>query len=86
MTKPIKKYKAGSIESSVWLNEREVNGDKVEFKTISLRKSWKDEKNVWRDATINMRRNDIPKAILVLQKAQEELLLTSNEEDENEQR
>jgi hypothetical protein len=86
MTKPIKKYKAGSIESSVWLNEREVNGTKVEFKTISLRKSWKDEKNVWRDATINMRRNDIPKAILVLQKAQEELLLTSNEEDENEQR
>jgi hypothetical protein len=86
MNKPIRKYKAGSIESSVWLNEREVNGDKVEFKTISLRKSWKDEKNVWRDATINMRRNDIPKAILVLQKAQEELLLTSNEEDENEQR
>ena len=84
MTKPIKKYKSGSIESSVWLNEREVNGTKVEFKTISLRKSWKDEKNVWRDATINMRRNDIPKAILVLQKAQEDLLLNTSEEDENE--
>lgn len=82
MTKPIKKYKAGSIESSVWLNEREVNGAKVEFKTISLRKSWKDDKNVWRDATINMRRNDISKAILVLQKAQEDLLL--NDGDENE--
>ncbi|MCD4759962.1 hypothetical protein K8R33_03670 [archaeon] len=84
MNKPIKKYKSGSIESSIWLNEREVNGDKVEFKTISLRKSWKDDKNIWRDATINLRRNDIPKAILVLQKAQENILLDSKEEDENE--
>ena len=49
--------------------------DEVEFKTVSLRKSWKDDKNVWRDSTINLRRSDISKAILVLQKAHEDLLL-----------
>lgn len=75
MNKPIQKYKSGSIESSIWLNEREVKDNKVEFKTVSLRKSWKDDKNMWRDATINLRRSDIPKAILVLQKAHEDLLL-----------
>jgi len=82
MNKPIKQYKSGSISSSVWANERDVNGSKVEFKTVSLRKSWKDDKNIWRDSTINLRRNDIPKAILVLQKAHEDLLLDSGDEDE----
>ena len=83
MNKPIKQYKAGSISSAIWSNEREVNGNKVEFKTVSLRKAWKDDKNVWRDATINLRRNDIPKVLLVLQKAQESLLLDSaGDEDE----
>jgi len=83
MNKPIQQYKSGSISSAIWSNEREVNGNKVEFKTVSLRKSWKDDKNVWRDATINLRRNDIPKVLLVLQKAQESLLLDS-EGDEDE--
>ena len=75
MNKPIQQYKSGSISSAIWSNEREVNGNKVEFKTVSLRKSWKDDKNVWRDATINLRRSDLIKAILVLEKAQEELFL-----------
>lgn len=84
MNKPIQKYKSGSIECAIWANERQVNGDRVEFKTVSLRKAWKDDKNIWRDATINMRRNDISRAILVLQKAQENLLLDSNEVEEDE--
>ena len=75
MNKPIKQYKAGSISSSIWANERSIDGNKVEFKTVSLRKSWKDDKDVWRDATINLRRSDLIKAILVLEKAQEEVFL-----------
>jgi len=75
MNKPIKQYKAGSISSSIWANERSIDGNKVEFNTVSLRKSWKDEKGVWRDSTINLRKSDISKTILVLQKAHEDLLL-----------
>lgn len=90
MAMPIKKYKSGQVEVAVWENEREVNGNIVSFKTVSLRKSWYDkEKDVWRDATIQLRRNDLQKAILVLQKAQEDLLLfhedAGDKEDEEDE-
>ncbi|MBI2507943.1 hypothetical protein HYV89_03240 [Candidatus Woesearchaeota archaeon] len=81
---PIKKFRSGNITCSVWSNKREVERDgvkmEVEFKTVSLRKSWeKDGK--WYDHTItNIRKNDIAKMILLLQKAQEELLLSREEE------
>jgi len=84
---PIKKWRSGSIDCSVWSNKRNIekNGDQmeVEFKTVSLRKSWeKDGK--WYDHTItNIRKNDIARMIVVLQKAQEELLI-AKERDGNE--
>ena len=43
-----------------------------------------DKENIWRDATIQLRRNDLQKVILVLQKVQEELLLQHEEEGEDE--
>ena len=84
MAMPIKKYKSGQIEAAIWENEREVNGNIVSFRTVSLRKSWMDKENIWRDATIQLRRNDLQKVILVLQKVQEELLLQHEEEGEDE--
>jgi len=79
--KPVKKFKSGAIESAVWENSKEVDGNEVGFKTVSLRRSWKQD-GVWRDSSINLRRNDIQKAILVLNKAQEELLLEESGSDE----
>jgi len=76
--RPVKKWRIGGIECSVWENEREANdGTILGFKTVSLKKSWK-QNEIWHDAQIQLRRNDIQKAILVLQKAQEELLLNSD--------
>ena len=81
---PIKRFRSGNISCSIWSNKRNVEKDgekmEVEFKTVSLRKSWeKDGK--WFDHTItNIRKNDIAKMILLLQKAQEELLLSREEE------
>jgi hypothetical protein len=79
---PIKKFRSGSIDCSVWSNKREIerNGDKVEveFKTVSLRKSW-EKAGQWHDSTINLRKNDIAVVIVLLQKAQEELLLAKEE-------
>ena len=83
---PIKKWRSGSIDCSIWSNKRKVqrNGDEmeVEFKTISLRKSWeKDGK--WYDHTItNIRKNDIARMIVLLQKAQEEVLISKDKGDE----
>ncbi|MBS3112408.1 hypothetical protein J4459_04040 [Candidatus Woesearchaeota archaeon] len=81
--KPIKTYNCGNIRAAIFLNEREVNGNIVGFKTISLSRSFKKkDEEIWRSEVINMRRNDLQKAILVLQKTQEELLLDSKEEEE----
>jgi len=80
--RPIKKFKSGNIELAIWFNEREVDGAIVGFKTVSLKRSWRDNKQeIWRDEVVNLRRGDLPKVLLVLNKAQEELLL---EKDENE--
>lgn len=74
---PIQKFRASNIEAAIWSNKREVNGASVEFKTVSLSRSYlKKGEDMWRNDVINnLRRNDLQKVILVLQKAQEELLL-----------
>lgn len=85
VNKPIKKFRSGNIESSIWLNEKQdKEGNKINFKTVSLRKSWNQE-GKWHDATINLRRNDLQKIILVLNKAQEELLLSEEKEGEEDE-
>ena len=84
--RPISKYKSGAIEAAVWSNEKEFSGAKVEFKTVSLSRSFKKkDEDLWRSEVVNLRRNDLAKAILVLQKVQEELLMgQSKEENEDE--
>ena len=84
---PIKKFRSGNIEAAIWSNKRDIDGNRVEFKTVSLSRSYKKkDENLWRsDQISSLRRNDIQKVILVLQKAQEELLLTEGgREDEEE--
>ncbi len=85
--KPIKTYRSGNIQGALWLNEKEKNGQIIGYKTVSIRRSWKDaEKNIWRDETMNLRKQDLPKIILILQKLQEDVLLAQEEgEEEDEQ-
>jgi len=83
--RPIKKFRASNIEAAIWSNEKEFNGGLVEFKTISLNRSYKKKgEEIWRNEIINLRRGDIPKIMLVLQKAQEELLLNQEQVEEEE--
>lgn len=87
---PIRKFRSGAIEGVIWANKRKrEDGSEIEFKTVTLRRSWKDkEQDVWRDEKINLRRSDIPKAMIILQKLQEDLFLntltTEKGEDEDE--
>lgn len=83
--RPIKKWRIGNIECNIWENEKETpEGNLVGFKTISLRKSWRQNEQ-WHDAQIQLRRNDIQKVILLMQKAQEELLLNQEERENKEE-
>jgi len=83
--RPIKKFRSGLIEAAIWLNTKQKDKEEISFKTVSISKSWKaKDENIWRSEVINLRKGDLAKAILVLQKAQEELLLSHEEDEENE--
>ncbi|MBS3159354.1 hypothetical protein J4436_01065 [Candidatus Woesearchaeota archaeon] len=77
--RPIKQYKAGNISGAIWFNEKEKDNQILGFKTVSIRRSWKD-KDTWRDESLNLRKTDIPKVLLILTKIQEDLLLNQQEE------
>ena len=83
--RPIKSYRAGNIQGAIWFNEREVKDAVVGFKTVSIRRSWKDkDKDIWRDETLNLRKQDIPKLFVILNKLQEDLLLAQEDDDDDE--
>jgi hypothetical protein len=75
MPAPIKKYKAGNFEGSVWNNERKFEGSTVQYQTVTLSKKWKDNKNVSREQKLHIRKNDIEKVLVILRKIQEDLNL-----------
>ncbi len=81
---PVKSFRAGNIQGAVWANEREKDGQIFEFKTASLRRSWFDsEKKIWMNESLNLRKQDVSKALVILSKLQEDLLLSEGD-DENE--
>jgi len=83
MSTPLKKVKSGNFEAAVWENEKDFGeGGIVAFKTVSLKKTWKDSNNVTRDQIISLRKQDVERLLVILRKVQEHLLL----EDENEKR
>ena len=82
---PIKKFRAGQLEAAIWFNERKLKDDTVVgFKTVSLRKSWKDDEGTWRDSTIQLRKQDVPRVIVLMNKVMEDLLLAQEEKEEDE--
>lgn len=82
--RPIKHYRAGNLQGAIWFNEREVKDAIVGFKTVSIRRSWKDkDKDIWREETLNLRKQDLAKLAVILNKLQEDLLLNDEQEDEN---
>jgi hypothetical protein len=76
MPAPIKKYKSGNFDMSLWENEKDFGkGGVVAFKTITLRKTWRDNKNTARDQRIILRQQDVEKVLVMLRKMQEYLVL-----------
>ena len=82
---PLKKFRAGAIEGVVWANKhKREDGTEIEFKTVTLRRSWKDkEQDLWREEKINLRRNDLPKVQLIIQKLQEDLFLNTGDKGDD---
>ncbi|MBU0536027.1 MAG: hypothetical protein KKE20_03615 [Nanoarchaeota archaeon] len=72
---PETKFRAGAIAATVWKNTaNNKEGKEVEYRTISIERNYKDKNNEWKTTT-SMRVNDLPRVIVVMQKAYEHLVL-----------
>ena len=80
--RPIEKWRIGNIEAALWENRRQMNGDEVTYWTVSLGRSYKKkDEGIWRNEVINnLRRNDIPKLIAILQRVQDHLYFNLKKE------
>ena len=76
MPKPEQKFQAGGIEASIFENEIQHNGKTVKVKKVAFQKRYKSAEG-WK-STYSLDINNIPKAILVLSKAYEHLVLNSD--------
>ncbi len=80
MNRPEKKFRAGAISATIWLNEgQRKTGETAAYKTISLDRNYKDKTGAWK-STNSFRINDLPRAALVLNKAYEYLSLREPKE------
>ena len=75
---PEKKFRAGAISATIWSNQGTKDGKPTTYKTVSLDRNYKDKNDAWQ-STNSLRVADIPKAVLVLNKAYEYLALNDTE-------
>lgn len=68
---PIRKYSIGTVIASIWKNHSK---DGMEFLSVSLDKRYKDDSGQWKSSS-SFKSSDLPKAILVMQKAYEFMVL-----------
>jgi len=74
MAQPEKKIKAGACTASIFVNEVQTKDGTLEMKTVVFQRTYKDKAGNFQN-TSSFGTNDIPKAILVLSKAYEYLVL-----------
>ncbi|MBN2067210.1 MAG: hypothetical protein JW744_01955 [Candidatus Diapherotrites archaeon] len=76
MSLPVKKFGVGAVQVAVWENEGKEGN---QFYTVSFDKRYKDKNDEWKSSS-SLKLNDIPKAVLALQKAYEYLALKEPEQ------
>jgi len=79
MPKPEKSFKCGGCEAAVFENEVVKAGKTIAIKKVAFQKRYKNAKGEW-DSTHSLDTNDIPKAVLALNKAYEYLVNRNGDE------
>ena len=79
---PEKKIRSGAVSATIWQNEQDTPTGKVSYKTVSFERTYKDKEGKWQ-STGKLRSMDIPRAVLVLNKAYEYLALGEEPESEH---
>ncbi len=72
--RPERVFSTGAVHVSVWKNESVKDGNKSEFRTISLQRRYTDKNGEWK-STSTLRVNDLPRAALALNKAFEYIVM-----------
>ena len=80
-SKPIKDFRAGNIQASVWRNEVDKNGQTVVRHSVRIQKQFRNDKGDYQETDYYFR-DDLPKLILVAQKAFEYIALNESKEAE----
>lgn len=73
MAKPEKTFKVGAVRASIFRNTIEKNGKSIPLPKVVIEVRYKDKMGQWQ-GTNSLSLNDLPKAILALQKAFEYLM------------
>lgn len=79
--KPIKDFRSGNIQASVWRNEADKDGQIVVRHSVRIQKQFRNEGGDYQETNYYFR-DDIPKLILVAQKAFEFIALSESKEVE----
>ena len=66
--RPVKSYKAGRIEASIWRNEKEQNGKTVLLHSVRIKKQFRKDDGDYQD-TDYLFPQDLPDLVLVAQDA-----------------
>jgi len=80
-SKPVKDFRSGGIQASVWRNEVERNGQTVVRHSVRIQKQFRTEGGDYENTDYYFR-DDLPKLILVAQKAFEYIALKESKDAE----
>lgn len=80
--KPEASFRAGGVKATVWKNEfKDAKGGTGIAYTVDIKRSYMDKDQKWQE-TSSFKQNDLPKVLVVTQKAYEHLVLKEKENDE----
>jgi len=80
-TRPEKEFRVGAVRAAIWANPRRTaGGQSFESHRIQLERTYKDSQGNFK-TTQSLEANDIPKAIVALQRSFEYLLCRAEERE-----
>jgi len=80
--KPVKSFRAGGIEASIWENEIQQGGQQVTRHSVTIRKQYRDKDGNWKESSTFFP-NDLPRLVLVAQRAFEHVALNESADKED---
>jgi hypothetical protein len=78
--KPEKVFQNGAVRAAIFVNERERDGQSFTKKQVSFQKVYRDQEGEFR-TTHSLEINDLPKAVVGLQKAYDYLTVRQEFDD-----